>query len=136
MIGSKSGILFYGIGRRKMNIKIHEQGNIKIAELTANTLLITNAEDGLQLLVDLYYQDFDKIIIQEKNMIPEFFDLSNGLAGEILQKVSNFRIQLVIIGEFDQYLGKSIKQFIAESNKGRQVNFLPTVEAAKEKLFS
>lgn len=119
-----------------MNIEIHEQGNTKIAELTANTLLITNAEDGLQLLVDLYYQDFDKIIIQEKNINPQFFDLSNGLAGEILQKVSNFRIQLAIVGEFDQYPGTSIRQFISESNKGRQVNFLPTVEAAKEKLFS
>ncbi len=136
MIGSKNGILYYGIGRRKMNIEIHEQGNIKIAELTANTLLITNAEDGLQLLVDLYYQDFDKIIIQEKNITPQFFDLSNGLAGEILQKVSNFRIQLAIVGEFDQYPSKSIKQFISESNKGRQVNFLPTVEAAKERFFS
>ncbi len=136
MIGSKSGILFYGIGRRKMNIEIHERGNIKIAELTANTLLITNTEEGLQLLVDLYYQDFDKIIIPEKNITPQFFDLSNGLAGEILQKVSNFRIQLVIVGDFSQYPGTSIKQFILESNKGRQVNFLPTVEAAKQKLFS
>jgi len=44
-----------------MNIKIHEQEGNKIAEVIADHILITNAEDGLQILVDLYYQDFDAI---------------------------------------------------------------------------
>jgi hypothetical protein len=118
-----------------MNIEIHEQGATRIAEVSAENLLITNAEDGLQLLVDLYYQDFDKIIIHQANITPTFFDLSTGLAGEILQKFSNFRVQLVNIGEFAEYPGKSIQQFIAESNRGNRINFLATVDEAKEKLF-
>ncbi len=118
-----------------MNIEIHQQGEIKIAELKADHLLITNAEDGLQLLVDLYYQDFNKIILQEDNIIPDFFDLTTGLAGEILQKFSNFRVQLAIVGDFNKCPGKSIRDFIFESNKGRLINFLPSVEEAKERLF-
>ncbi|MES2652470.1 MAG: DUF4180 domain-containing protein [Bacteroidota bacterium] len=118
-----------------MNIEIHQQGEIKIAEPIANNLLITNAEDGLQLLVDLYYQDFNKIILHEENIIADFFDLTTGLAGEILQKFSNFRVQLAIVGNFDKYPGKSIRDFIFESNKGRLINFLPSVEEAKERLF-
>ena len=65
-----------------MNIEIHQQDDIKIAELTAPQLLVTNAEDGLQLLVDLYYQDFDKIILHEENITSDFFDLKTGLAAK------------------------------------------------------
>ncbi|WP_316788257.1 DUF4180 domain-containing protein [Pedobacter frigoris] len=117
-----------------MNIKTHEANNIKIAEVISTEVTMKNAEDSLQLLVDLYYQDFDKIIIHEKNITPDFFDLKSGIAGEILQKVSNYRMQLFIVGEFSKYPGNSIKDFIYESNKGRQVNFLNSVEVAIERL--
>ena len=118
-----------------MNIEIHQIGEIKIAEVVSTDLLITNAEDGLQLLVDLYYQGFDKIILYEENIKNDFFDLKTGLAGEILQKFSNFRVQLAIVGDFNKYPGKSIRDFIFESNKGRLINFLPSVIEAKERLF-
>ena len=45
----------------------------------------------------------------------------------ILQKFSNYRVQLVVVGDFPQLASKSLKEFILESNKGHQVNFLPTI---------
>lgn len=117
-----------------MNIVIHKTSDCKIAEIIAEEILITNPEEALQFIVDLYYEGFDKIIIRQKNIIPDFFDLKNGLAGEILQKFSNYRVQLVIIGDFTKYQGRSIKDFMYESNKGRQVNFLDSLELAIEKL--
>ncbi len=118
-----------------MHVETYQQGANRIAEVSSENLLINSSEDGLQLLVDLYYQDFDKIIVFEYNITPIFFDLKTGLAGEILQKFSNFRVQLVIVGDFDKYPGRSIRDFIFESNKGRSINFLSTVEEAKARLF-
>ncbi|WP_316822600.1 DUF4180 domain-containing protein [Pedobacter gandavensis] len=117
-----------------MEIEVHQNGAVKIAEVKSDSLIITNAEEALQLMVDLYYQDFDKIIIHERCITADFFDLKNGIAGEILQKVSNYRIQLAIVGDFGKYPGNSIKDFIYESNRGRQVNFLDAVEQALERL--
>jgi len=117
-----------------MEIKTHQANNSQIAEVISEEIVIKTPEEGLQLLVDLYYQDFDKIIIHEKNITPDFFDLKTGIAGEILQKFSNYRVRLIIIGEFINYPGKSIKDFIYESNKGRQINFLDSLEEAVEKL--
>ena len=71
-----------------MEIINHTINNIKIAEVTSSEIIIKNTEDALDLLGNLYYQDFDKIIIYEKNINPDFFDLKNGMAGEILQKFS------------------------------------------------
>lgn len=119
-----------------MIIEVHQQGETKIAEVIADHLLFTNTEEGLQLLVDLYYQEFDKIILHQKNIIADFFDLKTGLAGEVLQKFSNFRVQLVIVGEFDKHPSQSLKDFIFESNKGSQVNFLSSITEARQRLFN
>nr|WP_294947452.1 DUF4180 domain-containing protein [uncultured Mucilaginibacter sp.] len=109
-----------------MNIITHQIHQVKIAEVVADGLVIHTPEDGLDLLGNLYYQDFDKIIIHEKHITPEFFDLKNGIAGEILQKFSNYRVRLAIVGDFNKYPGKSLADFIYESNKGKLVNFVGT----------
>jgi len=118
-----------------MKIETHQAGTLQIAEIISDEVLISNPEEGLQLMADLYYQNFDKIIIHEKNITPDFFDLKTGIAGELLQKFSNYRIQLAIIGEFSKYPGNSIKDFIYESNKGRQINFLASVDQAVKGNF-
>lgn len=113
-----------------MNIEIHNINDIKIAEIISEDNIINNTSDGLDLLGNLYYQDFDKIIIHEKNITPDFFDLKNGIAGEILQKFSNYRVQLAIIGNFSSYTNKSLNNFIYESNKGKQINFVASQSEA------
>lgn len=117
-----------------MQIKTHGINNTRIAEIISNDIIITTAEDGVDLLGNLYYQDFDKIILQERNITPDFFDLKTGIAGEILQKFSNYRVRLVIVGNFTSYSGNSIKDFIYESNKGRQVNFVDSIAEAIDRL--
>jgi len=61
-----------------MNIITHGTGT---AEVVSENILISNADDALQLMADLSYQDFDRIIIHEHNIIPGFFDLKTGMPG-------------------------------------------------------
>lgn len=117
-----------------MNILSHNINNTKIAEVEFDGLLINSAEEGLELLGNLYYQDFDKLIIHEKNITPVFFDLKNGMAGEILQKFSNYRVRLAIVGDFSNCNSQSIKDFIFESNKLGQINFVHSVSEGIIKL--
>jgi hypothetical protein len=118
----------------KMKIETHNINDTKIAEVISEDNIISSIDDGLELLGNLYYQDFDKIIIHEKNITPKFFDLKNGIAGEILQKFSNYRVRLVIVGDFSKYITKSINEFIYESNKGRQINFVNSQSEAIKAL--
>jgi hypothetical protein len=113
-----------------MKITTHHVNGIKIAEIISDSILIKTREDGLDLLGNLYYQDFDKIVVQELHITPDFFDLKNGLAGEILQKFSNYRVQLAIVGDFTSYSSKSIQDFIYESNKKGQINFVSSTTEA------
>lgn len=113
-----------------MKVEAHKTKGVSIAEIIADEILIETIEDGLDLMGNMYYQGFDKIIIQEKNITPDFFDLKNGMAGEILQKFSNYRIQLAIVGDFEKYTSKSLQDFIRESNEGKLVNFVSSTELA------
>ena len=115
-----------------MRIETHTINNIKIAELISEVILINNLQDGLDLLGNIYYQDYDKLIIHKKNITADFFDLRNGIAGEILQKFSNYRVRLAIVGDYSNYTSKSLNDFIYESNKGRHINFVgSTAEAIR-----
>lgn len=107
-----------------MKIETHIVNEIKIAEIISDEIILKNTEEGLDLLGNLYYKGFDKIILHEKNIIPDFFDLKTKIAGDILQKFTQYQMPLVIVGDFTKYTSKSLKDFIFESNKGRQINFV------------
>lgn len=119
-----------------MEIKVHHTGSSRIAEVISDNLIIQSIEDGADLVGNLYYQDFGKVILYEKNICPDFFDLKTGIAGEILQKFSNYRIRLAIIGNFKKYESQSLRNFIFESNKGRQINFVDDLSTALEQIKS
>lgn len=113
-----------------MKIETHNINDQIIAEIIADEIILGTIEDGLDLLGNLYYQGFDKIIIHEKNIIPDFFDLKTKIAGNILQKFTQYQMPLTIVGDFSKFKSKSLNAFILESNKGRQINFVnTTIEA-------
>lgn len=116
-----------------MQIITHNKENKQIAEVISDAILIQTPEDGTQLIADLYYQGFDLIMIYAYQLSPSFFDLKTGLAGEVLQKCSNWRIRLTIIGDFSQITSNSMRNFIFESNKSRLINFLNSTKEAIER---
>ena len=113
-----------------MHIQTHKISHTEIAEIISDQIIIQNAEDALDLLGNVYYQGFDRMIIHQKNITPDFFDLKNKMAGEILQKFSTYRVRLAIVGDFSEFTSKSLKDFMYESNKGKHVNFVASAEAA------
>jgi len=117
-----------------MEIKNHDIEDTRIAEVISNSVVIANIDDALDLLGNVYYQGYDRIIINESNITEDFFDLKNRLAGEILQKFSNYRVRLAIVGDYSKYTSKSLNDFIYESNKGRHINFVPSLTEAIKTL--
>lgn len=117
-----------------MKIRTHKTDLSVIAEICTDEMFIQSSQDGLDLLGNLYYQGFEKIIIHEKNLTPGFFELSNGMAGEILQKFSNYRVQLAIVGDFEKFTRKSIRDFISESNRTGHIIFTASVGEALTKF--
>ena len=75
-----------------------------------------------------------KIALNKSAIIEDFFILSSGLAGEILQKFINYGIKLAIYGDYSKYTSKPLKDFIYESNQGKDTFFVATEHEAIEIL--
>lgn len=117
-----------------MNIEITNHGGVFMAELIADEVVVNEVQDALDIMANAAYAGAAKLILHEKNITPDFFDLKTRIAGDILQKFSNYNMPLAIVGDFSKYTSKSLRDFIYESNKGGKVNFVGSVDEAKEKL--
>ena len=89
-----------------MNIEHLKEYGTDIAAVTSETVLITDVPSALDLAI----------------------------AGEILQKFINYHIKAAIYGDYSRYTSKPLKDFIYESNNGKDFFFVSTKEEAAEKL--
>lgn len=116
-------------------LRFHKTGKgITLAELLPDTDVISDAGDLLDIMADAAYNGSTGLIIHSATLGNDFFDLRTGLAGEILQKFSNYRMRLAIIGDFTDIKSKALRDFIRESNTRKTVNFLGSFQEAIERL--
>lgn len=113
---------------------IHEQGRTRIAELNATEVVVASPQDILDVIGVVLGHEADSLIMHERNVSPDFFDLSTGLAGEILQKYINYGLRFALVGDFDRFPSESLKAFIRESNRSGRIRFVSTVEEALKAL--
>lgn len=116
---------------------LNEKNGSKIVVVESAGPVITDAQSALDLMADVRYSfGCNKIVIEKQAVCEEFFDLKTKIAGEVLQKYSNYGVKIAIVGDFSVYKSKSLRDFIYECNNGNQVFFLPTKEEAIERLHN
>lgn len=110
------------------------RGGIRLA-VAGSDLKIGSVGDILDLIVSASYPEECAGIVLFKESLPEqFFDLKSGFAGEVLQKFSNFRLKLTVVGDFSHYTCKSLRDFIYECNNGNLVFFKDDLDRALDAL--
>lgn len=118
-----------------MEIKIHEESGQRVAEVISDSIIIGSEQDALDLMVHPELRGARRIIIYQKDIIPDFFKLSTRIAGEILQKFVTYQVKLAIVGDFEN-TSETFKAFVRESNRGSQIFFVNDAKTAKMKLFA
>lgn len=118
-----------------MTIEKIVNNDIILALVTGKEKTITDVQSALDMVMSVKYTaDTNKIIIDKKIITEDFFILSTGLAGEILQKFINYDIKAAIYGDYSRYTSKPLKDFIYESNNGKDVFFVSDKVEAIQKL--
>lgn len=114
----------------------HIKGNgIDIAVISSDEKVIMDVQSALELAMAVKYETGAANIALDKSLICEdFFILSTGVAGEILQKFVNYHVRAAIYGDYSRYTSKPLRDFIYESNQGRDFFFVATREEAIQKL--
>ena len=118
-----------------MTLKKIEKNNTICAVVCSTEIVIADAQSALDVLMTAKYEIGTKnIVISKQHIVEDFFILSKGLAGEILQKYINYGGRIAIYGDYTHYTSKPLKDFIYESNKGKDVFFVSTMDEAIEML--
>ena len=118
-----------------MKTEVIKKNNTEVVVVSSEELLITDAQSALDLVMTIKYETgCTNIAINKEAVADDFFVLSTCLAGEILQKFVNYGVRFAIYGDFSKYTSKPLKDFMYESNQGKDIYFQPTVSLAVDKL--
>ncbi len=118
-----------------MKMEVVEKNNVSVAVVHSDEHLITDVQSALDFIMSVKYETGCTNIALNKNaIIDDFFILSTCMAGEILQKFINYGVRFAIYGDFSRYTSKPLKDFIYESNRGKDIYFQPSVSLAVDKL--
>ena len=118
-----------------MKIECLKNREMDVAVVSSDEKVIVDVQSALDLVMTVKYETGVSRIVLDKNLVCEdFFILSTGVAGEILQKFINYRVKAAIYGDYSRYTSKPLRDFIYESNNGHDFFFVSTKEEAVQKL--
>lgn len=119
-------------------MRIEEFGDTRVQFLDADGPVVSSSNDTSDLIGNAWYNNVGVIVIPVSRLDPDFFILRSLLAGEIVQKLVNYRLKLVVVGDIEQYIEASdaFRDFVWESNRGEHVWFVADEAAIPAKLGS
>ncbi len=88
------------------------------------------------LVRDCVEKGSDALLCDEAVLPAAFFDLSTGLAGELLHRLSIYRLRLAAVVPVPAAHSANFQAFVAEANQGGLFRFFPTRQDAVRWLES
>jgi PadR family transcriptional regulator AphA len=77
----------------------------------------------------------DRLLVHADLLPAEFYDLKTGLAGELQQKLDNYKVKTVFLLDRDKVGDGRFYEMMLESNRGRQFHFCFEKEEAEKWLL-
>lgn len=111
-----------------------EAQKAKVFELTAGA--VNTERDATDLVGNASFLGAEYLLVDAERFAAEFFDLSSGLAGSVMQKFVNYRVCLVVVGYDADKASESLLALIRESNRGSTVWFVADRDAALTRISS
>lgn len=104
---------------------IELENKVKVVRIEDEGTIISDEQSAIDIFMTVAYETGEnRFIISKENLTEDFFNLSNKIAGGILQKLINYRMKLAIIGDFSNYNSKALKDFIYECNSRNDIFFV------------
>jgi len=99
-----------------MKTDLLERGSVRIVECLE---AITSTGDSLDLISACAERDATRVLLDDRHLPPAFFELRSGFAGEFVQKLVNYRMQLAVVFSNVSGHGERFEQFVLEARRGR-----------------
>jgi hypothetical protein len=119
-------------------MRIEEVRGTRVLHLDPDGPPLSTEADATELIGHAWSEDATTVAVPVARLDPAFFDLSTRKAGDITQKLVNYRIRLVVIGDVTapEAASGAFRDFKWESNRGDHVWFAPDEAWLEERLSS
>ena len=109
---------------------------MRVLECAAGEPALRNDRDAVDLIGKAFAHRAKLIVIPVECLDDDFFRLRTRIAGELIQKFMNYRLRLAIVGDISRHLDESsaLRAFVNESNRGKDVWFLASLEELDKRL--
>ncbi|MDQ2699402.1 MAG: DUF4180 domain-containing protein [Actinomycetota bacterium] len=117
-------------------MRIDDRSGIRVLHLEPEGEALSTSDDASDLVGSAWSHDAAMVAVPVGRFDPAFFDLRSGVAGEITQKLVNYRIRLTVVGDLTEHVAASdaLRDYIWESNRGEHIWFVDDEAALAEKL--
>lgn len=97
---------------------------------------IVERRDVTDMIGNASAHDAEMVAIPVERQGDDFFDLKTRLAGEVLQVCTTYNLRIAFVGDLSDRIAASgaLRDFVYESNKGRQVWFVDDLDALERRL--
>ncbi|MGA2569757.1 MAG: DUF4180 domain-containing protein [Terracidiphilus sp.] len=118
------------------NVTIHENPCGRILEYPVEGPPLGNVASCLETIGSAHSHGAELVAIPIARLDEEFFNLRNGIAGEVLQKFVTYRLRIAIVGDISPLsaASKALHDFVVECNRGSTVWFVHDLEELKGRL--
>jgi hypothetical protein len=120
---------------RPMELEPVAAGGVTVAEGPGDRRLLLDVDDTGRLIERCFSLGAQAALLYAPNLSAGFFDLSSREAGEVLQRLRNFRVRLAVVCPPGSVTFSSrFGEMVAEEHLGRQFGIFDTRDAALEWL--
>jgi hypothetical protein len=122
-------------GGRQLQDLLQERQGVPVLMCDPAGPPVATVQDALDLIGEAMFSA-EIVAIPANRLDDQFFSLSTGFAGEIMQKFVNYRLRLAVVGDISRHLETSaaLRALVHESNTADHVWFVPDVEALDARL--
>lgn len=116
-----------------MRVEVIGDQRVLVLDPAGSPVGASNATD---LIGDAWGHDVRVVVIPVERLDPDFFRLKSGVAGELTQKLVNYRLHLAVVGDIADHVAASdaLRDYVRESNRGRHVWFVADGNELQERL--
>ena len=106
-----------------MDAALKSLRGVHFIELTESDSNIDREGDLNDLLSLCYYHKSNFLLLDEQNLSAEFFNLSSGLAGTVLQKFANYQVKEAILLPQNAEKSERFKELMYAMSSSNHIRF-------------
>jgi hypothetical protein len=114
---------------------VDERRGVPVLVCDEDGALIAGTQDVLDV-IGAAFSRADVVAVPVSRLDDRFFTLRTGLAGEVLQKFTNYGMRLAVVGDISAKVAASpaLRDLVLESNRGQQVWFVADLDELDSRL--